>query len=86
MVYTGTHDNDTAEGWFASLDEHDRNFVREYMGCRIHRKEEIHWDLSGLHWEVVAKLAVIPVQDYLGYDTQRQNQRAVHLGRTGGGG
>ena len=36
VVYTGTHDNDTAEGWFASLDEHDRNFVREYIGSRIH--------------------------------------------------
>ena len=39
VVYTGTHDNDTAEGWFASLDEHDRNFVREYIGADTHRRE-----------------------------------------------
>ena len=80
-VYTGTHDNDTAEGWFASLDEHDRNFVREYIGAGYTPEGEIHWDLVRAALGSVADLAVIPVQDYLGYDTSARINEPSTLGK-----
>ena len=81
VVYTGTHDNDTAEGWYASLDKHDRNFVREYIGAGYTPEGEIHWDLVRAALGSVADLAVIPVQDYLGYDTSARINEPSTLGK-----
>ena len=70
VVYTGTHDNDTAAGWFAALGRHDRQFVREYMGRRERGAKDIHWDLIRLALSSPARLAVIPMQDYLGLGSE----------------
>lgn len=32
VVYTGTHDNDTTEGWFTALSAKDRRFCRNLSG------------------------------------------------------
>jgi 4-alpha-glucanotransferase len=32
VAYTGTHDNDTARGWYASASEAERDFYHRYMG------------------------------------------------------
>ncbi len=32
LVYTGSHDNDTARGWFASAPEAERSFCLRYLG------------------------------------------------------
>jgi len=61
-VYTGTHDNDTTVGWFASLGDFERASVLRYIGgdgSRIAR------DLTRLAWQSVAAVAVIPLQDLL---------------------
>src|SRR5919198_1015720 len=42
VVYTGTHDNDTTVGWFASLPEAERHNVRRYLGTH---GDDIAWDL-----------------------------------------
>ena len=34
VAYTGTHDNDTTRGWYANLNETDRDFVRRFMQNR----------------------------------------------------
>lgn len=81
VVYTGTHDNDTARGWYASLDEHDRNFVREYIGAGYTPEGEFHWDLIRAALGSVADLAVIPVQDYLGFDTSARINEPSTLGK-----
>ena len=81
VVYTGTHDNDTAEGWYASLDKHDRNFVREYIGAGYTPEGELHWDLIRAALGSVADLAVIPVQDYLGFDTSARINEPSTLGK-----
>ena len=81
VVYTGTHDNDTAEGWYVSLDEHDRRFVREYIGSGCTPEGEMHWDLIRAALGSVADLAVIPVQDYLGLDTAARINEPSTLGK-----
>jgi 4-alpha-glucanotransferase len=61
-VYTGTHDNDTTNGWFWKLNDHDRWTVGQYLGKAI---EQPSWELIRLAWSSVASLAITPLQDLL---------------------
>ncbi|HZO24872.1 MAG TPA: 4-alpha-glucanotransferase [Chloroflexota bacterium] len=61
-VYTGTHDNDTTVGWFASLSPEERASVLRYVGTDGSR---IARDLTRLAYQSVAAVAVIPLQDVL---------------------
>lgn len=81
VVYTGTHDNDTLAGWFASMNDRDRAFAREYMGNEHTPEDEVHWDFIRLAMASVAKLAVIPVQDYLGLGTEARTNEPSTLGK-----
>jgi 4-alpha-glucanotransferase len=67
-VYTGTHDNDTAVGWFSQLSEHEQESVKKYLGH--FSPDGIHWDLIRLAFMSIADLAIIPLQDLLGLDGQ----------------
>ncbi len=70
VVYTGTHDNDTLQGWFASLSEADRDFAVAYMHAEQVPQQKIHWEFIRLALASVAKLAVVPLQDYLGLGSE----------------
>jgi 4-alpha-glucanotransferase len=59
VVYTGTHDNDTAVGWFRSLPKRRR--LRTGLDPR-----EPNWSLIELALSSRASLAVVPAQDVLG--------------------
>jgi 4-alpha-glucanotransferase len=65
VVYTGTHDNDTTEGWFASLPEPERARVIRYVGLGPERVSE---KLIRLALGSVARTAIVPLQDVLGLD------------------
>lgn len=65
VVYTGTHDNETTRGWMEKLEGHDRNFVREYIGCYEAPVNDCVWGLIRTALASTADLAVIPIQDYL---------------------
>jgi 4-alpha-glucanotransferase len=67
VVYTGTHDNDTTQGWFAQLSEYERTNLLRYLGCTS--PEGIHWDLIRLALSSVSNQAIIPLQDVLGFGT-----------------
>ena len=87
VVYTGTHDNDTAQGWFGTLSPADREMVLEYMNgpdaCTNAKEEnqKIHWDFIRLALASVARLAVIPVQDYLGLGSEARINIPSTLGK-----
>ena len=66
VVYTGTHDNNTLQGWYQSMDPSDRKFSVDYVGNPWTPRGEVHWDFIRLALASKARLAVIPVQDYLG--------------------
>lgn len=66
VVYTGTHDNDTSEGWFAACDEQTRHHVRTYLETD---GNHIAWTLIAAAWKSIARLAITPVQDLLKLDT-----------------
>jgi 4-alpha-glucanotransferase len=60
VVYTGTHDNDTTRGWFASLDPESKARVLDYVGGTA---DDISWSLIRAAYTSVASLAVSPAQD-----------------------
>lgn len=62
VVYTGTHDNDTTVGWWASASEHERHHARAYLGTDGH---DIAWALMRAAAASVADTVVHPMQDVL---------------------
>jgi len=78
VAYTGTHDNDTAVGWFASTVGADstrdaKEISREHAHCLAYLNsdgKEIHWDLIRAVWASVADTAIAPMQDLLGLGTE----------------
>jgi 4-alpha-glucanotransferase len=67
VVYTGTHDNDTARGWYEAAGEEERHRAREYLGTD---GSAIEWDLIRAAYTSVARLAVVPLQDVLGLGSE----------------
>lgn len=67
VAYTGTHDNDTTRGWYASISEKERDQVRRYLA---RDGGDIAWDLLRLAWSSVADFAIAPLQDVLNLGTE----------------
>ena len=63
VVYTGTHDNDTTEGWFANATEAERKFACEYEG--LSEAEGYAWGMIRGIYSTVADLCICPMQDVL---------------------
>lgn len=66
VVYTGTHDNDTALGWFDQASEVERERATAYLGCT---ETDVPWSLIRAAYTSVAEIAIVPVQDILGLGT-----------------
>ena len=67
IVYTGTHDNDTAAGWFKRIDEGEKTFAQRYLKSS---GEDIAWDLIKLAWSSKAIFSIAQMQDLLSLDNQ----------------
>lgn len=67
VVYTGTHDNDTLTGWFAGLSEEEKQRIIDYIG---RADISIHWEMIRLAYASVARIAIIPLQDWLGLGSE----------------
>ncbi|MBO4901578.1 MAG: 4-alpha-glucanotransferase [Lachnospiraceae bacterium] len=80
VVYTGTHDNDTLLGWLKELPEEDREYAKEYMGISSDRDEEIAEGVIRLAMGSVAKVCIVPIQDYLGKDGSARTNKPATLG------
>ena len=65
VVYTGTHDNDTALGWYQRVPEQEKAFYRRYMD---RDGSQVGWDLLRGVWSSVAVFGLAPLQDFLGLD------------------
>jgi 4-alpha-glucanotransferase len=77
VVYTGTHDNDTTAGWWATgANEREREAVRIYTGTSGH--EPIVWPLIRAAAESVADTCIFPLQDVLSLGSEaRMNTPAA---------
>ena len=67
VVYTGTHDNDTTVGWWNnSASEQEKAWAAHYFG---NVSDGINWAFIRAAFGSVASIAVIPVQDVIGLDS-----------------
>lgn len=67
IVYTGTHDNDTLQGWFNTLEHAVKERVLAYVDAN---EENVIRKMIRLAWSSTAKMAVIPLQDLLGLGSE----------------
>lgn len=68
IVYTGTHDNDTSVGWFENAPKKDVRHAIDYL--RLNRREGYHWGFIRGAWSSTAKVAIAPLQDFLGLGSE----------------
>jgi 4-alpha-glucanotransferase len=66
VVYTGTHDNNTTQGWWAEASPELRQNVLDYLGTDDREGHDIHWHLIRAACSSVADTAIYPLQDVLG--------------------
>ncbi len=78
VAYTGTHDNDTTQGWWNTLGAPDRAAVQTYVGDLDNRPT---WPLMRATAASVAEIAIAPAQDLLELGSEaRMNTPAVATG------
>ena len=63
IAYTGTHDNDTARGWWDNASQHERAFAGSYLAAG---PDDIHWVMIRACCNSVANVAIFQLQDVLG--------------------
>jgi 4-alpha-glucanotransferase len=62
VVYTGTHDNDTARGWYERVSDPEKDFYRRYLA---RDGSDVAWDLIRAAWSSIGVFSLAPMQDFL---------------------
>jgi len=71
VAYTGTHDNDTTRGWWATATDSERHTAQTYLNCK---EDQVHHGMTRAIMGSVANTTILPLQDVLGLDgTHRMN-------------
>lgn len=63
FAYTGTHDNETLNGWVETLDKKSLKFTKKYLNVK--KKSDIPMAVVRATWASVAEVAVAQMQDFL---------------------
>jgi 4-alpha-glucanotransferase len=78
VAYTGTHDNDTTQGWWKSASETEKGALEALVGPVQSRPA---WPLIRSAQASIAELAIVPAQDLLELGSEaRMNTPAVATG------
>lgn len=67
VLYTGTHDNDTTEGWYEHLSGDQRNNLEKQLGAA---RTDIVWAMIRKAFDSQANTVIIPMQDFLNLGTE----------------
>jgi 4-alpha-glucanotransferase len=70
IVYTGTHDHDTARGWYSSLDDETRAVVDATVARIGVAERQPWWSLIRLALASRARVAMMQAQDVLGLGSE----------------
>ena len=79
ICYTGTHDNDTAVGWYTHATEEEKEFAKAYLG--VDDAESARLALLRCGQGSVAELFVAQMQDYLALGSEAR----INVPGIGGG-
>ncbi len=63
FAYTGTHDNETLNGWVGTMDKNSLKFAKKYLNVK--KKSEIPMAVVRAAWGSVAMVAAAQIQDFL---------------------
>jgi len=78
VSYTGTHDNDTTQGWWEKVTESERVAIQTYVGPVALSPV---WQLMRASASSVSEMAIVPAQDLLMLGSEaRMNTPAVAAG------
>ncbi|WP_194192357.1 4-alpha-glucanotransferase [Clostridium chrysemydis] len=78
IAYTGTHDNDTALGWFLSISEEEREKAIKYL--KLDLNEGVSYGLIRGIWGSVSRLSIATMQDLLKLGTEARMNIPSTLG------
>jgi 4-alpha-glucanotransferase len=82
-VYTGTHDNDTAVGWWQRASKKEKELFYKYI-VGFAAGEPINWVLIRMAMAAVSVIAIVPLQDVFGLDNNgRMNIPGTATGNWG---
>jgi 4-alpha-glucanotransferase len=67
ILYTGTHDNNTTNGWFyeGDISQETQEYIMEYLD--IDSFDDMHHHMIKSALMTISNLVIIPMQDLLGY-------------------
>ena len=72
IAYTGTHDNNTMNGWFRTeMDKATKQRIEKYTGVKL-KKKKCHTTFIRMAYASVSKIAIIPMQDWLGLNEKHR--------------
>lgn len=78
VVYTGTHDNDTAVGYMEDADSNEVKYMREYL--RIDESDSFNWSLIKAAMATPAETVILQMQDFLGLDNSARINKPSTIG------
>ena len=79
IVYTGTHDNDTAMGWLLeSGNSNEVKYCKDYL--KLNEEEGYNWGFIRGAWSSCAKISIALMQDFLGYGSESRMNYPSKLG------
>ena len=68
VVYTGTHDNDTINGWLKAADKRDIEFAKKYL--RVKEDDDFARVMMQSALASVSDICILTMQDLLGLSTE----------------
>jgi len=80
IVYTGTHDTDTARGWYESLEPARRDLLRGTLAELGIAEPEPWWSLIHLALRSPAQVAMMQAQDILGLGSEARMNNPARAG------
>jgi 4-alpha-glucanotransferase len=80
IVYTGTHDHDTARGWYSSLDPATRALVDATISAVGVRERQPWWSLIRLALASRSRVAMMQAQDVLGLGSEARMNAPGRVG------
>lgn len=63
VAYTGTHDNNTIQGWLKDTKQEDVEFAKEFMHSFSNNPETVHWDMIRTLLASPAATTILQAQD-----------------------
>lgn len=79
VCYTGTHDNDTINGYIKNADRKTRKRAKDYLG--LTKREGYNWGMMRACWASASDTAIVTMQDLLGLGSEaRMNMPSTQEG------